>query len=194
MIYVYIYIYILHHPPLDLPDVNTTNSNLEFFDLASTLTLTSTFDGIPTPSVQWMHNGLAIDSSNDSVTITTSNTTSVLEWVDVTTDAVGNFLFVAANNLGLRNLSIAVMIRSKSGFVVLCGFVCLFVCLLCHHFMVAFVKRLSVLRRVSDFISSDWITWSIMCLLRLLLASFYLLEMQYLFAVSLLQELRFVNF
>ena len=102
---------------LAAPDVTTTNSLLESFDISSTLTLMCSFEGVPLPSLEWKLNGLSLSSSNDSITITTTSGlsygTSTLQWVNASSDTVGMFTCVATNNLGSANRAINVQIRSK---------------------------------------------------------------------------------
>ena len=112
---------------LAAPDVTTTNSLLESFDIDSTLTLMCSFEGVPLPSLEWTHNGLPLSSSNESITITNtiglSNGTSTLQWVNASPDTVGMFTCVASNNLGSANRSINVQIRSKFVSLLMPGFV-----------------------------------------------------------------------
>ena len=99
------------------PDMTTTNGLMESFDIDGTLTLKCNFEGIPLPSLEWIHNGLPLSSSNDSITITTNRDqsygTSMLQWVNASPDTVGTFMCEATNSLGSVNRSFIVQIRSK---------------------------------------------------------------------------------
>ena len=112
---------------LAAPDVTTTNSLLESFDIDGTLTLTCSFEGVPLPLLEWVHNGLPLSNSNISITISNtrglSNGTSTLQWVNASPDTVGMFTCVATNNLGSANRSINVQIRSKFVTLLMPGFV-----------------------------------------------------------------------
>ena len=112
---------------LAAPVVTTNNSLLESFDIDGTLTLMCSFVGVPLPSLEWMHNGIPLSSSTDSVTITTTSGlsygTSTLQWVNSSRDTVGTFTCAATNNLGSANRSIKVQIRSKFVTLLISGFV-----------------------------------------------------------------------
>ena len=102
---------------LAAPVVTTNNSLLESFDIDGTLTLMCSFVGVPLPSLEWMHNGIPLSSSTDSITITNTSGlsygTSTLQWVNASLDTVGMFTCVATNNFGSANRSINFQIRSK---------------------------------------------------------------------------------
>ena len=99
--------------------MTTTNGILESFDIDGTLTLMCNFDGVPLPSLEWTHNGLLLSSSNNFITITTNRDqsygTSMLQWVNASSDSVGTFTCVTTNSLGSANRSFIVHIRSKFG-------------------------------------------------------------------------------
>ena len=117
------------HSHLDIPDV-FTSSDTAVFDVDSTLALECSFEAVPLPLLEWMHNGLPVSSSNGSITVT--NTTSSasggtfrLEWLHVPSDAAGTFECVANNSIGSDSWTINVQIRSKlvnvSSFSSSCG-------------------------------------------------------------------------
>ena len=73
--------------------------------------------GLPTPSLEWMHNGQLLSNSDDLITISItqglSSNTSTLQWMNVPYDADGMHSCVARNNLGSDMLSFRVIILSK---------------------------------------------------------------------------------
>ena len=81
-----------------------------------------TFEGIPSPSLKWLHNGVLVSNSNDSITITNtsslSDITSVLQWMNVPMEAEGIFVCVVTNYLGSRRKLINVRIHGKYIYVV----------------------------------------------------------------------------
>lgn len=95
----------------------TTNNSLEIAQNNSILTLVCIFDGIPVPSLEWTHNGLLVSNGNDLITITNtrsqSKTTSLLQWMNVTTDADGVFSCVVTNIRGSKSISFTVKVQSK---------------------------------------------------------------------------------
>ena len=90
---------------------------MESFIEDSILALNCSFVGVPTTSLQWIHNGQPLSNSNNLVTITItsglSNDTSTLQWMNVGFDANGMFTCVATNILGSDRISIGVQILSK---------------------------------------------------------------------------------
>ena len=100
---------------LAAPDVTTTNSLRELLDIHSTLTLTCSFEGVPLPLLEWLHNGLPLNNSNVSITDTNFLFvgTSTLQWVNASPDTVGTFTCAGTNILGSSSRSINVQIRSK---------------------------------------------------------------------------------
>ena len=100
---------------------------MESFHIDGTLTLMCIFEGVPIPSLEWMHNGLPLSSSNESITIATTSVlsygTSTLQWVNASLDTVGMFTCVSSNNLGSANRSINVQIQSKLITLLIPGFV-----------------------------------------------------------------------
>ena len=94
--------------------MTTTNRPFESFNINSSLTLMCTFMGIPSLSLKWLHNGLPLSSSSESITITNtrsqSGNTSFLTWMNAPMDAAGVFSCVATNYLGSRSKLINVLI------------------------------------------------------------------------------------
>ena len=98
--------------------MTTINQTSESFNVNSTLTIMCTFEGIPSPSLKWLHNGLLLSSNNESITITKtvgqSGNTSMLQWMNTPKDAAGIFTCVANNYLGSGSKSINVPIKGVS--------------------------------------------------------------------------------
>ena len=64
-----------------------------------------TFEGLPTPTVVWSHDGNVLTDGSNDITITTGNTSSTLTVTMVTTDDSGNYTCMAFNFLGSATAS-----------------------------------------------------------------------------------------
>ena len=73
--------------------------------------------GIPSATLNWMHNGQLLTNSIDSISITATsgpvNDTSTLQWMNVPFEANGEFTCVASDSLATKGLIISVQILSK---------------------------------------------------------------------------------
>ena len=59
-----------------------------------------TFDGLPTPTVTWSHNGSILTSGSDDITIATDDSSSTLTIITLTEDDSGVYICMFSNLLG----------------------------------------------------------------------------------------------
>ena len=89
--------------------------------LRGVLTLSCDFDGVPTPTVEWLHNGILLSDSDPNVTITTDADSSLLELTNLQRDSDGQYVCRGTNVVGDDSIMVEITIMGK-----LC--VCVFVC------------------------------------------------------------------
>ncbi len=80
------------------------------------LAVSCDYMGVPTPSIVWTHNNTELnDDSNADITISTSDTNSILRRENLDRNAGGDYNCIFTNSLGADNVSvIEVRILSKS--------------------------------------------------------------------------------
>ena len=59
-----------------------------------------TFDGLPTPTVTWSHDGNMLTDGSDDITIVTDDSSSTLTIITLTADNSGVYACMASNLLG----------------------------------------------------------------------------------------------
>ncbi len=101
------------------PEATTTAPRgLQDINLGGSLGVSCDYMGVPTPSIVWTHNNTELnDDSNADITISTSDTNSILRRENLDRNAGGDYNCIFTNSLGADNVSvIEVRILSKSRF------------------------------------------------------------------------------
>ncbi len=98
------------------PEATTTApGGLQDFNLDRFLAVSCDYMGVPTPSIVWTHNNTELSDSNADITISTSDTNSMLMRTNLDRNAGGDYNCIFTNPLGADNVSvIEVRILSKS--------------------------------------------------------------------------------
>ena len=60
-----------------------------------------TFDGLPTPTVTWSHDGSMLTNSSDDITIATDDSSSTLTIITLTAEDSGDYACMVSNLLGV---------------------------------------------------------------------------------------------
>ena len=95
------------------PEATTTPH--QDINLSGSLTVSCDYMGVPTPSIVWTHNNTELNDSNADITISTSDTNSMLMRTNLDRNAGGDYNCIFTNSLGADNVSvIEVRILSKS--------------------------------------------------------------------------------
>ena len=68
--------------------------------LGGGLVLSCDFDGVPTPTVEWLHNNVLLSDSVPDVTITTDADSSLLELTNLQRDSDGQYVCRGTNVVG----------------------------------------------------------------------------------------------
>ena len=77
-----------------------------------------TFEGVPTPTAVWSHDGTMLTDGSNDITIATSNTSSTLTVTTVMANETGNYTCVVSNLLGSVTAS---SLLQLSGVLIYCG-------------------------------------------------------------------------
>ncbi len=99
------------------PEATTTApGDLQDINLGGSVAVSCDYMGVPTPSIVWTHNNTELnDDSNADITISTSDTNSMLTRTNLDRNAGGDYNCIFTNRLGADNVSvIEVRILSKS--------------------------------------------------------------------------------
>ena len=59
-----------------------------------------TFEGVPTPTVVWLHNGSVLTDGSNDIAIATGNTSSTLTVTTLMANETGNYTCMVSNLLG----------------------------------------------------------------------------------------------
>ena len=59
-----------------------------------------TFEGVPTPTVVWSHDGTTLNDGSDDITMATDDTSSTLTVTTVMANETGNYICMVSNLLG----------------------------------------------------------------------------------------------
>lgn len=84
----------------DAPEVSTQEDDMQDVSLGGTLTLTCSFEGVPTPTVSWTQNNTNIDESDPRVTFTTATNLSTITIINIGRDGGGVYGCVFNNSQG----------------------------------------------------------------------------------------------
>ena len=94
----------------DAPEV-TMAEGVRLAPLGGELALSCDFDGVPTPSVEWLHNGNLLSDSNPDVTIITDADSSLLELTNLQRDSNGQYVCRGTNVVGDNSTMVEITIK-----------------------------------------------------------------------------------
>ena len=95
----------------DIPEVSSSSLAFQDARLGSDLVLSCSFDGLPTPTVQWLHNGTTLSNGDDGVNITSGNI-SILQVSDLKRSSGGVYSCKGSNIIGFNRLEFRIDIQS----------------------------------------------------------------------------------
>ena len=72
-----------------------------------------TFEGLPTPTVVWSHDGTMLTDGSNDITIATSNTSSTLTITTVAADDSGSYTCVVSNLLENSTASSTLLVQCQ---------------------------------------------------------------------------------
>lgn len=98
---------------IDIPKVTAQILNFQTAQLGSALILSCNFDGVPIPTIQWLHNGTVLTNMEDTVTIT-GDSNSTLQLSNLNRNGGGVYSCEAENDLGKSTLEFQIEIQSES--------------------------------------------------------------------------------
>lgn len=81
--------------------------------LGNNLTLTCDFDGVPTTTIQWLHNGTIVSNDTDGVVIRDYSGSSHLMLTDLHRNAVGFYACNASNVVQTSQVQFTVLIEGN---------------------------------------------------------------------------------
>ena len=71
------------------------------------------FEGLPTPTVVWSHDGNMLNDSSNDITIATGNSSSMLTITTLTADDSGSYTCMVSNLLGAVTASSTLQVQSE---------------------------------------------------------------------------------
>ena len=71
------------------------------------------FEGVPTPTVVWLHNGSMLTNGSGDITIATSDSSSTLTITTLAADDAGSYTCMVSNLLGTATASSALTVQCE---------------------------------------------------------------------------------
>ena len=72
-----------------------------------------TFEGLPTPTVVWSHDGTMLTDGSNDITIATSNSSSILTIITAAADDSGSYTCMVSNLLGSATASSTLQVQCE---------------------------------------------------------------------------------
>ena len=72
-----------------------------------------TFDGVPTPTVVWLHDGTMLTDGSNDITIATGDSSSTLTITTLTADDSGSYTCMVSNLLGTVTASSTLQVQCE---------------------------------------------------------------------------------
>ena len=91
--------------------MSSSNHSFQDAQLGSDLVLLCNFNGVPTPTVQWLHNGTTLSNGDDGVNITSGNI-SILQVRNLKRSSGGVYSCKGSNIIGFNTLEFRINLQS----------------------------------------------------------------------------------